>query len=167
VTAPDPGRRDYPARPLVGVGAVVLADEAARANAGSVDAAGPLGVLIVKRRFEPLAGRWSLPGGLLETGETLVDAAAREILEETGLVVEPGPVIDVLDRIMRDAEGRVQYHYVLVDYLCRIRGGALRAGSDVSEVQFARLEALPEYAVTPQVEAIVRRAVGMHEGVPS
>ncbi len=77
------------------------------------------GVVLVKRRFEPLAGEWSLPGGKLEVGETLEAAIAREIVEETGLVVDVGPMVEVLDRIFRDGDGRVRYHYVLVDYVCR------------------------------------------------
>ena len=76
-------------------------------------------VVLIKRRFEPLAGQWSLPGGAVDVGETLVECVAREMLEETGLVVEVGPVVEVFDRIIRDDEGRVQFHYVLVDYLCR------------------------------------------------
>jgi len=101
--------REYPDRPFVGVGAVIV-DESAR-------------VLLVKRRFEPLAGQWSLPGGAVDVGETLAACVIREMREETGLDVEVGAVIEVFDRIMHDAGGRVQYHYVLVDYVCRPVGG--------------------------------------------
>ena len=94
-------------------------------------------MLLVKRRYEPLAGQWSLPGGAVEVGETLEACVAREMLEETGLEVEVGPVIEVFDRITHDDEGRVQYHFVLVDYLCWPTGGALCAGSDVAEAVFA------------------------------
>ncbi len=94
-------------------------------------------VVLIKRRFEPLAGHWSLPGGAVDVGETLVECVAREMLEETGLVVEVGPVVEVFDRIVRDGDGRVQFHYVLVDYLCRPTGGALQAGSDVAEAVYA------------------------------
>ncbi len=104
------GSRRYPDRPIVGVGAVIVQDGA---------------VLLVKRRYPPLAGCWSLPGGTVEVGETLEGALAREMLEETGLEVTVGPVIEVFDRITRDDQGRVRYHYVLVDYLCWPLGGTL------------------------------------------
>ena len=113
--------RQYPARPVVGVGAVILRDGQ---------------VVIVKRRYEPLAGRWSLPGGTLELGETLEAGVIREMQEETGLDVDVGPVIEVFDRIMLDEERRVRYHFVLVDYLCWPVGGELRAGSDVDQAIF-------------------------------
>ena len=95
--------RQYPERPIVGVGAVIVQDGK---------------VLVVKRKYEPLAGQWSLPGGTLELGETLQEGVAREMREETGLEVEVGPVIEVFDRIMTDDARRVRYHFVLVDYLC-------------------------------------------------
>jgi ADP-ribose pyrophosphatase YjhB (NUDIX family) len=113
--------RTYPERPYVGVGAVIVGNGK---------------VLIVKRKYEPLAGRWSLPGGAVEVGETLEASVAREILEETGLEVVVGPVVEVLDRITRDEEGRVRYHFVLVDYLCWPVGGELRASSDVADARF-------------------------------
>ncbi|MEE3104928.1 MAG: NUDIX domain-containing protein, partial [Acidobacteriota bacterium] len=114
--------RVYPDRPFVGVGAVVLAAQ---------------DIVLVKRRFEPLADEWSLPGGALELGETMTIGVAREIQEETSFQVEVGPVIDVLDRIVRDDAGQVQYHYVLVDFLCRVVGGTLAPGSDVSQAVLA------------------------------
>ena len=105
--------RQYPSQPIVGVGAVIMQERK---------------VVLVKRRFEPLAGQWSLPGGRLELGESLEAGLAREMLEETGLEVEVGPVVDVFDRILLDPERKVRYHYVLVDYLCRPIGGALMHG---------------------------------------
>lgn len=139
--------RAYPDRPFVGVGAVIV-DGAAR-------------VLLVKRRFEPLAGQWSLPGGAVDVGETLVECVAREMLEETGLVVEVGPVVEVFDRIIRDDGGRVQFHYVLVDYLCRPIGGELRAGSDVADAVYAAPEELAGFALADPATAVIRRALEM------
>src|SRR5438270_11061929 len=114
-------KRDYPDRPIVGVGAVIVRDGRA---------------VLVRRGGEPLAGEWSIPGGILELGETLRAGAAREALEETGLVVEPGEVLEVFDRIVRDPEQRVQFHYVLVDFLCRRVSGELRAGGDASAARW-------------------------------
>ena len=135
--------RRYPDRPIVGVGAVIVQDGA---------------VLLVKRRYEPLAGRWSLPGGTVELGETLQGALAREMQEETGLEVEVGAVIEVFDRIMYDAENRVEYHFVLVDYLCRPIGGHLAAGSDVADAQFVEPRALGSYDLTDKAQAVIARA---------
>jgi 8-oxo-dGTP diphosphatase len=136
--------RSYPERPIVGVGAVVLVDGK---------------VVLIKRRYEPLAGQWSLPGGTLEVGETLEAGAAREILEETGLVVEVGPVIEVFDRILVDPDQRVRYHFVLIDYLCRPIGGALQHGSDVDDVTLADPDDLARYGLTMKATAIIRRAL--------
>jgi 8-oxo-dGTP diphosphatase len=153
--------RRYPDRPIVGVGAVILVDAAAPADGLPTALPAPWGVVIVKRRYEPLAGQWSLPGGMLEVGETLEAGVAREILEETGLLVEVGAVIEVFDRIMLDDAGRARYHYVLIDYLCKPTGGTLRAGSDVSDVVVADPGGLAAYDVTPKVAAVVRRALEM------
>jgi 8-oxo-dGTP diphosphatase len=138
--------RSYPERPIVGVGAVVIVDGK---------------VVLIRRRYEPLAGQWSLPGGTLEVGETLEAGAAREILEETGLVVEVGPVIEVFDRILVDPDHRVRYHFVLIDYLCRPIGGALQHGSDVDDVTLADPAALEPYGLTAKATAIIRRALQM------
>ena len=138
-----PAGREYPSRPIVGVGGVVFLDGR---------------VLLVKRRFAPLAGRWSVPGGALEVGETLAEGLAREVREETGLDVEVGPAVDVFDRITRDADGRVQFHYVLADYLCRPAGGALAAGSDVAEVALADPDDLAPYDLTPKTLEVIARA---------
>jgi ADP-ribose pyrophosphatase YjhB (NUDIX family) len=113
-------QREFPEAPLVGVGAVVVHEGR---------------VLLVRRGHEPLKGRWSLPGGLLELGESLTAGAAREVLEETGLVVEPVELVELLDRIHRLQE-RVRYHYVIADYLCRVTGGTLKAGSDADAVRW-------------------------------
>jgi len=118
-------------------------------------------IVLVKRRFEPLADEWSLPGGALELGETMTIGVAREIREETSLQVEVGPVIDVLDRIVRDDAGQVQYHYVLVDFLCRVVGGTLAPGSDVSQAVLAAPNALEEYRLTSKARAVITRGLAM------
>jgi ADP-ribose pyrophosphatase YjhB (NUDIX family) len=113
--------------------------------------------VLIKRRFEPMAGQWSLPGGTLEVGETLEAGAAREALEETGLVVEVGPVVEVFDRILVDENRQVVYHFVLIDYLCRPVGGELQHGSDVADVALAHPDALDVYGITPKTTSIVRK----------
>jgi len=113
-------QREFPEAPLVGVGAVVV-DEGR--------------VLLVRRGTEPLRGQWSLPGGLLELGESLTNGVVREVREETGLIVEPVELIELLDRIYREGE-RVRYHYVIADYLCRVAGGALKAASDADAARW-------------------------------
>jgi ADP-ribose pyrophosphatase YjhB (NUDIX family) len=112
--------REFPKAPLVGVGAVIV-------NQGRV--------LLVQRGREPLKGHWSLPGGLVEVGESLKTAVIREVEEETGLLVEPVELIELLDRIHREGE-RIRYHYVIADYLCRVTGGALKAASDADAVRW-------------------------------
>jgi 8-oxo-dGTP diphosphatase len=143
--------RQYPDRPFVGVGAVIVQD-------GSV--------VLIKRRYEPLKGQWSLPGGGVEIGETLEEAVAREMREETGLDVEVGPVIEVFDRITRDADQRVRYHYVLVDYLCWPRSGELQAGSDVDDAVFARPEEFPGYGLTVKATAVIERGLELAREAP-
>lgn len=144
------GQRDYPSRPVVGVGAVVLTSDRQ--------------VLLVRRRHEPLAGQWSLPGGALELGETLEAGTAREILEETGVAVDVGPVVEVFDRILVDDAGRVRYHFVLVDYLCRPLEEACRpvAGSDVSDVALVPPDHLGAYRLAEKAGDVIRRALALH-----
>ena len=136
--------RQYPGQPIVGVGAVIMKDGK---------------VVLVKRRFEPLAGQWSLPGGRLELGETLESGLAREMLEETGLEVEVGPVVDVFDRILLDPERKVRYHYVLIDYLCRPIGGTLTHGSDVAAAELVDPGELDRYRLTPKATSVIEKAV--------
>lgn len=138
--------RAYPDRPFVGVGGVIV-------DQGRV--------VLIKRRFEPLAGQWSLPGGAVDIGETLVECVAREMLEETGLVVEVGPVIEVFDRIIRDPEGRVQFHYVLVDYVCRPVGGMLAASSDVADAVWAAPADLPAFNLADPATAVILRGLAL------
>jgi len=113
-------QREFPSAPLVGVGAVVV-------DQGRV--------LLIRRGTEPMKGRWSLPGGLLELGESLAAGVVREVREETGLLVDAVELIELLDRIHREAD-RVRYHYVIADYLCRVVGGQLLAASDADAVRW-------------------------------
>jgi ADP-ribose pyrophosphatase YjhB (NUDIX family) len=115
-------------------------------------------VLMAQRGKEPLKGWWSLPGGALELGESLDCAVRREVLEETGLVVEPVLVFEIFERIMRDAAGMAEYHYVLIDYLCRVTGGELRAGDDVCDVAWRRLEELKGLPITEGTLGVIERA---------
>jgi ADP-ribose pyrophosphatase YjhB (NUDIX family) len=146
------GSRQYPDRPIVGVGAVI------------VDAGGR--VVLIKRRYEPLAGRWSLPGGVVELGETLEAGVAREMEEETGLDVEVGPVIEVFDRITVDDDRRIRYHYVLIDYLCWPVGGDLRAGGDVDEAVLVDRADLDRYNLTGKATAVIDRALQLAREAP-
>lgn len=116
-------------------------------------------MLLVRRANEPLKGEWSLPGGAVECGETLQIAAAREVREETGLTVEVGPIVDVIDRIRVDPEGRVRYHYVLVDFVCRPRGGVLACASDAAEVAWAGVKDLPQFGLTQTTMSVIEKAI--------
>jgi 8-oxo-dGTP diphosphatase len=138
--------RLYPSLPIVGVGAVILRDGE---------------VLIVRRANPPLQGQWSIPGGALDLGEKLRDGVAREVLEETGLDVEVGPVLDVFDSIFSDSEGRTQYHYVLIDYLCRLRSGTLAAATDASEVRWARLDELNALGMKQVTIDVIQKALAL------
>jgi ADP-ribose pyrophosphatase YjhB (NUDIX family) len=120
-------RREFPDVPLVGVGAIIIEGDR---------------VVLVKRAHPPLQAEWSIPGGVLEVGELVRDAAIREAREETGLTVEPGELLGVYDRVLRDADQRVQYHYVLIDFLCRRVAGDIAAASDAAEVRWFTPEEL-------------------------
>jgi mutator protein MutT len=133
------------------VGAVILDDDR---------------VLLVKRGQEPLKGAWSLPGGVVEIGETLDAALAREVLEETGLSVEVGPVVEVLDRVQFDAGGRVEYHYVIIDYLCRAWTDRVAHGSDVEAVRWVKVADLGVHGVSPQAVAVVQKALELARNTP-
>jgi ADP-ribose pyrophosphatase YjhB (NUDIX family) len=137
--------REYPERPLVGVGGVVVDGER---------------VLVVRRATPPLLGEWSIPGGLLEIGEKLREGVAREILEETGLKVEVGEVLDVFDSIFPDADGCAQYHYVLIDFLCRPVEGTAAAATDVSEVRWVLAQELEPLGMRQVTQEVIRKALG-------
>lgn len=137
--------REYPDRPIVGVGAVIVDASAGR-------------VVLVRRGSPPLQGEWSLPGGVVELGETLRAAAEREALEETGLIVKAGEVLAVLDRIIPGKDGGVQYHYVLIDFLCRCEGGELRAGGDAADVRWATESELPKYKLEEIAVSVIKKA---------
>lgn len=115
-------------------------------------------VLLVQRGRSPLKGYWSLPGGLLETGEHLADAIRREVMEETGLTVKPLAVVEVFERIMRDGEGKAEYHYVLVDYLCKVTGGELQAADDARGAEWVRRRELGARRLTDGTLDVIERA---------
>ncbi len=140
------GQREYPERPLVGVGGVVIADGRA---------------LLIKRGGPPLQGEWSIPGGMLELGETLDQGVRRELAEETGLEVRVEDLIDVFERVFLDDDGRTKYHFVILDYLCEAVSGEARAGSDVTDVAWAREEELAQYSLTPTAMRVIKRAFKM------
>ncbi|HEX4347852.1 MAG TPA: NUDIX hydrolase [Vicinamibacterales bacterium] len=139
--------RQFPSQPVVGVGAVILHDGR---------------VLLGKRGHEPLKGQWSLPGGAVEVGETLEAAVAREIVEETGLRITVGPVIEVFDRITAAADGRVEYHFVLIDYLCTVEdGAALKPASDVDALEWAAGDELAQFALSDKTTSVVTQGFAM------
>ena len=138
--------RKYPDAPIVAVGAVIVDDDR---------------VLLVQRGQEPLKGEWSLPGGVVELGETLEAALTREVREETSLDVVVGHVVEVLDSIRRDAGGRAEYHYIIIDYACRIRGGTstvASCGTDAADVRWVAVADLEHYGVTTTAIAVIRKA---------
>jgi ADP-ribose pyrophosphatase YjhB (NUDIX family) len=152
--------REYPQAPVAGVGAVVLREGR---------------VLLVRRGREPLRGRWSLPGGVLELGETLMEGVVREVFEETGLRVVPRQIVETFDRIHRDPDGRQQYHYVLVDFLCHVEcgelgSGDLISGDDAEDVCWAaRADLLPggPYQLEPFTSAVIEKAIAIAEALKS
>ena len=137
-------KREYPERPLVGVGAVIVEGDR---------------VVLVRRAAEPMAGEWSIPGGLLELGETMRAGAEREALEETGLQVEAGEVLGVLDRILPDASGKLRFHYVLIDFLCRRIEGELHAGGDATEARWVREAELEGLGVAEAAVRIIQQGL--------
>ena len=115
-------------------------------------------MLLVERAKPPLEGYWSLPGGVLEVGERLDEGIRREVREETGLRIKTLGVVEIFERIMRDAAGRAEYHYVLIDYLCRVTGGTLCAASDCADAQWVERRRLPEYRITEGTLPVIEKA---------
>ena len=148
--------RCYPSSPIVGVGAVIVRNIGGRPE-----------VLLARRANPPLAGEWSLPGGALELGAKLREGVAREVLEETGLEVEVGPVLDVIDSIFPDREGRTEYHYVLIDFLCRVTGGDLCAGGDAADVAWASENELEKYKLEKPARDVIGKAFLRERGEPT
>ena len=138
-------KREYPERPVVGVGGVVIRDGRA---------------LLVRRGSKPLKGQWSIPGGTLELGETIAEGVVRELREETGLDVRVVDLIEVFERIF-PGEGRPQYHFVILDYLCEAPNGTPQPGSDVTDVAFATEEELARYHLTPTATRVIQNAFRM------
>jgi len=135
-------KREFPEAPLVGVGAIIIRDSR---------------VVLVKRAHPPLEGKWSIPGGVLEVGELVREAAVREAREETGLIVEPGDLLGVFDRVVRSADGRVQYHYVLIDFLCRPVGGELKAAGDAAEACWCTRDELPALKLAQDTQDVIHK----------
>ena len=144
--------RNYPSRPVAGVGGIVLDGDR---------------VLLVRRGRPPQQGLWSIPGGAVELGESLAEAVAREVREECGLDVRVIELVEVFERILHDPEGRVEYHYVLMDYLCERTGGVLHAGDDAAEAQWTPLGRLPGLSITPGTPAVIRKAVETRDRRPA
>ena len=138
--------REYPEHPVVGVGAVVVRNGRA---------------LVVKRAHEPRKGEWSLPGGLLELGESLQDAVRREIKEETGLDIDVGPIIETFDRVHRDDYGRIRYHFVSVEFVCWASGGDAVAGSDADEVAWVTAGEIDHYGINAHAKAVIVKGLGI------
>ena len=135
-------KREYPECPLVGVGAIIVQNGR---------------VLLIRRGQAPLLGEWSLPGGVLECGETLREAAAREAREETGIEVETSDLLGVYERVTRDEGGRVRYHYVLIDFLCRPTGGELKAASDAADVHWFTPSELDSLGLPQDTREVIRK----------
>ena len=135
-------KRLYPKQPIIGVGAVIIKDGK---------------ILLEKRKNEPGKGKWSIPGGLVELGENVEQTVMREVEEETGLEVEKPEHIDVVDNIIRDESGRVKYHFVIIDYFMRLKGGTLKAASDAEELKWVPLSDVEKYDLTKTFRAFFQR----------
>jgi mutator protein MutT len=135
-------KRLYPNQPVVGVGAIIVCNGK---------------ILLEKRKSEPGRGKWSVPGGLVELGESTEQAVIREVKEETGLDVENPELIDVVDNIIFDENGKIEYHFVIVDYFVRLRGGELKAADDAEELKWVALADVEKYNITSTLRAFLQR----------
>jgi ADP-ribose pyrophosphatase YjhB (NUDIX family) len=135
-------KRLYPKQPIVGVGAVIICDGK---------------ILLEKRKGEPGKGKWSIPGGLVELGESVKTTVVREVKEETGLDVEKPEHIDVVDNITKDANGEIKYHFIILDYFVKLKGGTLTVGSDAGELKWVSLNEVEEYDLTKTFRAFFQR----------
>jgi mutator protein MutT len=135
-------KRLYPSQPIVGVGAVIICNGK---------------ILLEKRKNEPGKGKWSLPGGKVELGESVKQTVIREVKEETGLKVEKPEHIDVVDNIIRDESGRVKYHFVIIDYFMKLKGGTLKAASDAEELKWVPLSDVEKYDLTKTFREFFQR----------
>lgn len=140
--------RTFPDRPWLGVGGLVFQEDR---------------VLLVKRGREPGLGQWSIPGGMVEVGETVQEAVQREIKEETGLQVEVLQLVEVFERIFPNDQGRIKYHYVVLDFLCQIIGGELKASSDAAEAVFSPLDSLKDLKLIPETEQVIGKAFDLQK----
>lgn len=143
--------REYPEAPIAGVGAVVINNRQ---------------VLLVRRANEPNRGQWSIPGGTVELGETLAQAAIREVREECGVEIVPGGVLDTFDLIRRDQAGRLQYHYVLIDLAARYVSGEPTAGTDALEVRWVEEAQFDQLEIIPRLLPVLRRALRSAHATP-
>jgi ADP-ribose pyrophosphatase YjhB (NUDIX family) len=135
-------KRLYPKQPIVGVGAVVICNGK---------------ILLEKRKNEPGKGKWSIPGGLVELGENVEQTVIREVWEETGLEVEKPEHIDVVDNVIRDENGEIKYHFVIIDYFVKLKGGTLEAKSDAEELKWVPLDEVEKYDLTKTFRAFFQR----------
>jgi 8-oxo-dGTP diphosphatase len=143
-------KREYPDRPMIGIGAIIIEDSR---------------VLLIKRGQPPLMGEWSIPGGMLELAETVREAAIREAREETGLTVDPNELLGVFDRVIRDDQGRVQYHYVLIDFLCFRTSGEVLAAGDADEARWFTQEEVTKLPMAKDTAEVIRRGFKLQKHV--
>lgn len=135
-------RREYPSQPIVGIGAIIVQDGK---------------ILLAKRGSEPGKGKWSVPGGLVELGEKVEKAVVREVKEETNLDVEVVRLIDAVNNIIQDSNGKLRFHFVILDYLTKLKGGTLQSSSDVLDTKWVRLEEAEDYDLTDTFRAFLKR----------